>query len=377
MGEPISGRSIRYPGVKQGSCDSYRQVKSSVDLQFGIFDHLDRSDLPLRDYYEQRLQVIEAFDRCGFYAYHLAEHHFTPLGMAPSPSVFLSAVAQRTSRLRFGTFVYALPVHHPLRVLEEICMLDHLSGGRLEIGFGRGSVPFEISYYGQNAKERQEIYAERLELILKAFTAKNLTWNGKYDQFENVPMEFAPLQKPHPPLWYGAHSPDSAARAARKGLNIVTNDMPDNARAIVARYLQVWAEAQGSAAPPKMGIVRFIVVADSDAEALKIARRAYLRWRSSFTFLSELNGTLPQSPLRAESYDVVVAQGQAIAGSPSTVSEFLARQFEDNPANYLVGQFCFGDLTLAEMLHSTELFATHVMPALRSARRQAGTQAAE
>jgi alkanesulfonate monooxygenase SsuD/methylene tetrahydromethanopterin reductase-like flavin-dependent oxidoreductase (luciferase family) len=128
---------------------------SDMNLEFGVFDHLDRNDLPLRDLYEQRLKVIEAFDRSGFYAYHVAEHHFTPLGMAPSPSVFLSAVGQRTQRLRFGTFVYALPVHHPLRVFEEICMLDHLSGGRLEIGFGRGSVPFEISYYGQNAQERQ------------------------------------------------------------------------------------------------------------------------------------------------------------------------------------------------------------------------------
>ena len=76
--------------------------------------------------------------------------------MAPSPSVFLSAIAQRTQRLRFGPLVYALPVYHPLRMLEEICMLDHLSGGRLEIGFGRGSVPLEISYYGQNAEQRQQ-----------------------------------------------------------------------------------------------------------------------------------------------------------------------------------------------------------------------------
>src|SRR6188768_3833584 len=164
-------------------------VGIGMHLEFGIFDHLDRNDLPLREYYEQRLKVIEAFDRAGFYAYHVAEHHFTPLGMAPSPSVFLSAIAQRTQRLRFGTFVYALPVHHPLRVLEEICMLDHLSGGRLEIGFGRGSVPYEISYYGQDAEERQQVYAERLELILKAFTASILNWKGKYDQFENVPME--------------------------------------------------------------------------------------------------------------------------------------------------------------------------------------------
>jgi alkanesulfonate monooxygenase SsuD/methylene tetrahydromethanopterin reductase-like flavin-dependent oxidoreductase (luciferase family) len=342
-------------------------------LEFGVFDHLDRNDLPLGELYEQRLKVIEAFDRVGFYAYHVAEHHFTPIGMAPSPSVFLSAVGQRTNRLRFGTFVYALPVHHPLRVFEEICMLDHMSGGRLEIGFGRGSVPFEISYYGQNAEERQEIYAERLELILKAFTVKRLTWNGRYDQFVNVPMELGPYQKPHPPLWYGAHSPDSAERAARKGLNIVTNDMPGNTRAIVDRYRQIWSEAQGSkngtltgkAALPKMGMVRFIVVADSDTEAMHIARRAYLRWRASFVYLSEMNGRQMQSPLRADSFDTLITQGQAIAGSPETVRAFLAAQIEECGVNYLVGQFCFGDLALDEMLHSVDLFSEHVMPALR------------
>jgi alkanesulfonate monooxygenase SsuD/methylene tetrahydromethanopterin reductase-like flavin-dependent oxidoreductase (luciferase family) len=344
-----------------------RAQGGSMKLEFGVFDHLDRNDLPLRDYYEQRLKVIEAFDRHGFYAYHVAEHHFTPLGMAPSPSVFLSAIGQRTTRLRFGTFVYALPAHHPLRVLEEICMLDHMSGGRLEIGFGRGSVPFEISYYGQNAEERQQIYAERLELILKAFTVDTLNWHGHYDQFENVPMELAPFQKPHPPLWYGAHSPDSAERAARKGLNVVTNDMPANARAILARYRKVWQEVQGSAAPPKMGVVRFIVVADSDAQAMAIARRAYLRWRSSFTYLSELNGTMPESPLRVESFDQLISQGQAVAGSPETVRAQLALQLEDSRANYVVGQFCFGDLSFDEMQRSVELFATAVMPALHTA----------
>ena len=136
-------------------------------------------------------------------------------------------------------------------------MLDHLSGGRVEIGFGRGSVPFEVSYYGQNAEERQQIYAERLALILKAFTVDRLTWNGRYDQFENVPMEIAPFQQPHPPLWYGAHSPHSAERAARQGLNIVMNDMTARVREIVARYREIWQEAQGATALPKMGLVRF------------------------------------------------------------------------------------------------------------------------
>src|SRR5580704_14081249 len=338
-----------------------------MSLEFGIFDHLDRNDLPLREFYEERLKVIEAFDRSGFYAYHVAEHHFTPLGMAPSPSVFLSAVGQRTTRLRFGTFVYALPVHHPLRVLEEICMLDHMSGGRLEIGFGRGSVPFEVSYYGQSAEERQEIYAERLELVLQAFTVGTLNWNGRYDQFKNVPMEIAPLQKPHPPLWYGAHSPDSAERAARKGLNIVMNDMPARVRDIVARYRQVWREAQSAAALPKMGLVRFIVVADSDTKAMAIARRAYLRWRSSFTYLSEMNGTMPQSPLRADSFDALIDHGQAIAGSPETVRRFLAAQIEDTGANYIVGQLCFGDLSHDEMARSVALFGAKIIPTLQAA----------
>jgi alkanesulfonate monooxygenase SsuD/methylene tetrahydromethanopterin reductase-like flavin-dependent oxidoreductase (luciferase family) len=340
-----------------------------MTLEFGVFDHLDRNDLPLRDYYEERLKVIEAFDRSGFYAYHVAEHHFTPLGMAPSPSVFLSAIAQRTKHLRFGTFVYALPVHHPLRVLEEICMLDHMSGGRLEIGFGRGSVPFEISYYGQNADERQQIYAERLELILKAFTVETLNWAGRYDQFHNVPMEFRPLQKPHPPLWYGAHSPDSAERAARKGLNIVTNDMPGNARAIVDRYRQVWRDTQGAAPPPKMGLVRFIVVAETDAQAIAIARRGYLRWRTSFVYLSEMNGTKVPSPLDQQNFDAIIDQGQAIAGAPETVRAFFENQIGESGANYIVGQFCFGDLTFDEMRNSVGLFASSVMPALRATFR--------
>src|ERR1700735_10696 len=108
-----------------------------MNLEFGIFDHLDRNDLPLHEYYEERLKVIEAFDRSGFYAYHVAEHHATPLGMAPSPSVFLSAVGQRTQTLRFGPLVYPLVMYHPLRLAEEICMLDHMSGGRFEFGIGR------------------------------------------------------------------------------------------------------------------------------------------------------------------------------------------------------------------------------------------------
>ena len=88
-------------------------------MKFGVFDHMDRGTVPLGEQYENRLKLIEAYDRAGICTYHLAEHHATPLGMAPSPSVFLAAVAQRTRTLRFGPLVYTLPLYHPLRVRKK------------------------------------------------------------------------------------------------------------------------------------------------------------------------------------------------------------------------------------------------------------------
>ena len=109
-------------------------------MQFGIFDQNDRGPYPLSEQYEKRLALIGFYDRAGFRTYHVSEHHSTPLNLTPSPSVFLAAVTQRTRRIRLGALVYVLPMHHPLRLAEEICMLDHLSGGRIEIGIGRGEV---------------------------------------------------------------------------------------------------------------------------------------------------------------------------------------------------------------------------------------------
>src|SRR3982074_2535481 len=105
------------------SCTQDDRGSLMTDLTFGIFDHLDRGHRSIAQLYDERLQIVAAYERAGFYAYHLAEHHSTPLGMAPSPSVFLSAIAQRTRRLRFGPLVWAMPLHHPLRLIEEICML--------------------------------------------------------------------------------------------------------------------------------------------------------------------------------------------------------------------------------------------------------------
>ena len=335
-------------------------------MEFGVFDHLDRTGADLAGFYQDRLKIIEAYDRAGFYAYHVAEHHSTPLGMAPSPNIFLATIAQRTRRLRFGPLVYALPLHHPLRLLEEICMLDQLSGGRLELGFGRGSVPAEIEFYGVNPDDAQEIYAEALELIVAGMTRPVLDFHGKFFAFNNVPMEIKPLQQPHPPIWYGVHAPESAERAAKRNLHVVDLDPTGPTRIAMERYRATWRPSHPGAAMPKLGLGRFVVVADTDAAALRLARRAYPVWHRSFTHLFRLLNRSLQNHPRPADFDTLSERGQGIAGSPATVRDFFASQLAETGCTYVVGQFAFGDLTLQECLHSIGLFASDVMPALRA-----------
>ena len=149
--------------------------------------------LPLTQFYEDRLKLIEAYDRAGIYGYHCAEHHSTPLGMSPSPSVYLAAVAARTKRLRFGPLVYTLALYHPLRLAEEICMLDQMSRGRLMVGVGKGISPIETGYYGVDWTKADKIFAEAMIVIRQALTQKTVDFEGEFFRYKNVPMELEPL----------------------------------------------------------------------------------------------------------------------------------------------------------------------------------------
>jgi alkanesulfonate monooxygenase SsuD/methylene tetrahydromethanopterin reductase-like flavin-dependent oxidoreductase (luciferase family) len=243
-------------------------------MKFGVFDHMDDAGVSLAQLYADRLTLVEAYDRAGIYGYHLAEHHSTPLGCAASPGLFLAAMAQRTKALRFGPLVYLLPFYHPLRLIEEICMLDQMSGGRFQLGVGRGVSPFETKAYGLDFAMTGDIYHEAYELILKGLASDVLTFEGKHFQFRDVPMILRPVQRPHPPLWYGTTIPENADWPAANDVNIVTIALRPTGRVITDRYRAVRARlGKNSGVAPLMGMARHIVVADTDAAALDIARR--------------------------------------------------------------------------------------------------------
>src|SRR6516162_6909355 len=155
-------------------------------LDFGIFDWIDRAEAPLHQLYEERLQLLEVADSAGFFCYHLAEHHATPLGMAPSPALFLTAATQRTRSIRLGPLVYLLPLYDPLRLIEEGAMFD-----------------------------------EALAVLLAGLTQERLGFAGTHYQYRDVPIELHPLQQPYPPLWYPTHTPGSIEYAGRHGFNFV------------------------------------------------------------------------------------------------------------------------------------------------------------
>ncbi len=162
-------------------------------MDLGIFDHLDRRDVPVHEHYESRLRLLEKYDAAGFYSYHLAEHHATPLGLAPVPGIFLAAATQRTRRIRLGPCVYCLPLYDPLRLIEEVCMLDHLSRGRFDFGVGRGIVPYEMAYFDLHHLETEEIYEEALEVILQGLTSEVLDHRGRALHVQEGPDDPAPL----------------------------------------------------------------------------------------------------------------------------------------------------------------------------------------
>ncbi|HEX5325858.1 MAG TPA: LLM class flavin-dependent oxidoreductase [Acetobacteraceae bacterium] len=331
-----------------------------------MFDHMDRGGGSLADLFEDRLALVEEYDRAGFYGYHVAEHHATPLGLAPSPGVWLAAVAQRTRRLRFGPLVYALPLYHPLRLVDEICMLDQMSGGRLLLGVGRGISPIELGYWGVDPQAAPAMYQEALEVVLAGLTSRELTFTGKYYRYDTVPIELAPVQQPHPPLWYGIGRAEAVSWAARHRVNVVANLPPALMRGITDRYRAEW-QALGRPAEelPLMGVSRHVVIAATDSEALAVARPAYRRWRDSFLRLWLKHGQLPNpQAVFPPEFEQAEAAGRAVAGTPDKVRRFMQQTVEESGISYLLCRFAFGDLPRAAALRSVRLFTAEVMPAL-------------
>jgi alkanesulfonate monooxygenase SsuD/methylene tetrahydromethanopterin reductase-like flavin-dependent oxidoreductase (luciferase family) len=333
-----------------------------VTVQFGIFDHVEqRPGASLRDLYEERIELLQEAECAGFYGYHLAEHHGHGLSLVPSQLVFLAALARETERLRLIPSVLCLPLHHPVRVVEEIAMVDTLSGGRVEVGVGRGVSPFEHLFFGHEPDEAKGRFDEALRLVMDGLTTRRMSGEGcTYYDFPEIELPIAPIQRPHPPFWY----PGNLETAGRLGFNCISGQpiTPE----LRAGYQRL------NPADAKIGPLQRVVIASTDEQAERIARRA---WGHLVAHVARGHGRVPPHLQGPEAPPSEPGLGRAmmsadpidsellVAGSPDRVRDYYVEQAKRG-ANYFVVAFPFGDMTHAEALATLRFFAAEVMPAV-------------
>ncbi|MDX2377096.1 LLM class flavin-dependent oxidoreductase [Microbacterium sp. LRZ72] len=341
-----------------------------MGFEFGIFDSFDLGDGTPGEVIDGRLRLGVEADRLGYAHYHATEHHGTDLSVIPSPNLFLAALSQRTERIRMGAMVYVLPAYEPLRLAEEIAVVDHLTGGRLDLGVGSGVSPFELGYFGVPGDEARARYDRSLTALLDAWTTGVLR-HPEDPEREHATLSVLPVQQPYPPLWYASSNQRTAEWAGRHGINFLGRWNDGEFVAAVDAY---WAAGRAGgegprlnghvAGTPRIGPTMSVLIGGSDAEAEDRfasaqefhARRVLKLWHEH----------------GVDSFDAafdaatMIARGTAIVGTADTVRDRLIAQLEQTDVNMIEAQLYQGDMGLDESLANLRAFAG-IMPDIRAA----------
>jgi alkanesulfonate monooxygenase SsuD/methylene tetrahydromethanopterin reductase-like flavin-dependent oxidoreductase (luciferase family) len=197
--------------------------RKGIDMEFGTFLLLQSpSARSSPEIYARGVEMAQAAENLGFRNMWLAEHHFSTYGYLSRPLQFATYIAAKTERMRVGTAVIVVQLHHPLLIAEEIATADLLSGGRLDVGLGRGYQRYEFERLGLDLADSRPRWEESVDIMLKAFEGTPFIYKGKFFQIPETTVFPQPLQQPHPPIWITAQSPESVEAAVRRGFNVLT-----------------------------------------------------------------------------------------------------------------------------------------------------------
>jgi alkanesulfonate monooxygenase SsuD/methylene tetrahydromethanopterin reductase-like flavin-dependent oxidoreductase (luciferase family) len=316
---------------------------------------------PLKTVYDRALQRIDVMERTGYDTVWLAEHHFSTYSVCPSVHLMGMHVADRTVRLRVGMAVTLASFYHPLRIAEEVALLDVLSGGRVSWGAGRGFDRTEYQAFGVTEEESYPRFREHVDIVRRAWTTDRLTFHGSYWDFDDVEVLPKPLQQPHPPMWVAASSPDAVEWCAKEGYSILMD--PHSSHAEIGRKRHLYEEALVAAGHPTEGrdipMARLLAVAPTDAEAEDIARRG-AQWTvgayANPAKRSIVSATATEAGPPGHQADPVTRYVDDVIlwGSPARVADKLAELRETIDLRYLM---------CAPLSHSSfELFTEQILP---------------
>jgi alkanesulfonate monooxygenase SsuD/methylene tetrahydromethanopterin reductase-like flavin-dependent oxidoreductase (luciferase family) len=338
-------------------------------MRFGLFGgaRVGNRD-PLGDSYgySDFIQYIVAADRLGYESAFMVEHHFTGQGQLSASLNLLSYLAACTQRIRLGTAVVVLPWHNPALLAEQVATLDVLSGGRVELGVGRGYRKVEFDAFCVPMEEAWDRFNECLEFMLKAWTTQGrFSFDGKFWRYRDVMVEPAPMQQPHPPIWMAAGSPESIQRVGQGNHNLLLDQL-GNIELTLNRinwYLDA-LESQGLPRDAgRVGVARALHIVRNESER----RQAYARRRQTITNIGELARRSKQE-IEALSDEEIRADDAPLIGTTEEVVERLQR-LADGGVEYVL-------LTNATANAATlELFADQIAPRIKSRRPQTSARA--
>ena len=308
--------------------------------------------------YARALERIEIMDRNAYDAVWLAEHHFSSFSVCPSAHLVGMLAAARTRRLRIGTGVSLAPFYHPLRLAEEVALLDLLSGGRVNWGAGRGFARIEFAAFGVPPEESTARFRETVEIVLKAWTEERLNFAGEYFRFEGIEVLPKPAQRPHPPVWMAASSESAIEWAAGRGLSILMD--PHSSSAEIGRKRRLYAERLTASGFSETGrdipVARLVALGQNMAAAAAVARNG-ARWILN-SYLGAEHRPVMQASFNPAGVDPVQRYLDEVIlhGTPEAVVDQILRLREEIGLDYLL---------CAPLSHETFMLLTEqVLPRL-------------
>ena len=317
-------------------------------------------------------EMAQTADRLGFDSIWCAEHHFSTYGYLSRPLMFAMHLAAHTERIRVGSAVVVLPLHHPLVVFEEIATADLLSGGRLDVGLGRGYQRYEFDRLGHTLDESRERFDESVDILLKAFEGEPFSHEGKYYSFGETSVFPLPIQKPHPPIWMVGQSPESIVATAQRGFNLISGGFGIPIERL-AEFRETFDRAitdPAQRAAVRVSSQRPVYVTHDESELPAIVEQARWNMRVTLSLRQGLarvdEGRAIAIPMDNEPTAEELLDRYFVMGTPDTCIAKIKQLRDVMGIDHFNANFWFGDLSQEQVLDSMTLFAQEVLPVLKS-----------
>jgi len=341
-------------------------------MDFGTFLLMQSpTAAPHAEVFGRAVEIAQAADEMEFESIWCAEHHFSTYGYLSRPLMFSVHLANQTKKIRVGSMVVVLPLHHPLIVAEEIATADLLSGGRLDVGLGRGYQTYEFERFGQDLKESGDRFNEGVDVMLKAFEGKPFSYDGKYYNFEETSVYPQPVQQPRPPIWVVGQSKFSIEATLKRGFNLVSGGfgVPIEMLREFRQHLDEIVAQQVSPPPFRISTQRPVYVTHDESELPAIIEHARWNMRVTLSLRQGLqrveNGLAVATPFENEPSDDELLESYFVMGTPETCIERINALRDAMGIDHFNASFWFGDLKQEQVLRSMKLFHDEVMPAFR------------